>query len=187
MDFHQALKRAHRWTAALGVALLIPFILTATGCSTTRPTDVMVSQVSSEIDPAKPPNCNMPVLTGQPVRPYKEIAIVEVWADKSKDTSEVLPALKRGACGTGAQALLILNAKSQDVKHLLYSVTPNNTETEVTSSNNTSNQAGEYIKMMEHTRRIGEPGHDGFYVDAEAIDFLPNAKTADSGSDPSNP
>lgn len=147
----------------------------------------MVSQVSSEIDPAKPPDCNMPVLTTQPTRPYKEVAIVEAWADIKDTKADVLPKLRRKACGTGAEALLILNAKSQDVKHLLYGATPNKTQTQVTGANSTGNQAGKYIDMMEHTRRIGEMGHNGFYVDAIAIDFRPNTKTADSQGPPSNP
>jgi hypothetical protein len=128
----------------------------------------------------------MPVLTSEPTVPYNQVAIIDVWADISKNEAGVLPELKRRACATGAQALLILNAKSQDVKSLLYGATPNETETQVTSANNTPNQAGQYIKMMEHTRRIGEPGHSGFYVDAVAIDWAPD-KTADSNGQQPNP
>jgi hypothetical protein len=148
----------------------------------------MVSQVSSEIEPAKPPDCNMPVLVTQPTTPYKEVAIVEAWADIKDTKAQVLPALKRKACATGAQALLILNAQSQDIKRLLYGVTPNRTNTKITGSNNSYNQAGEYIDTEEHVQRIGQAGHNGFYVDAIAINFKSNnTTTADSNAQPSSP
>lgn len=185
MKGFQHLERGYQGMAAAGAALLACAVISA-GCATKRPTEVMVSQVSSDIDPAKPPDCNMPILTTQPTAPYKQIAIVEAWADVKDTKAQVLPPLKRKACATGAQALLILNAQSQDIKHLLYGVTPNNTSIQVTGANNTGNQAAEYIKTMEHTRRIGEAGHDGFYVDAVAIDFK-DAKTADSNGQASNP
>lgn len=186
MDFRD-LARAHRRSVAAGATLLAALAFAAGGCSTQRPTEVMVSQVSAEIHPAKPPDCNMPILTSEPTAPYKQVALIDVWADISKKQNDVLPELKRRACATGAQALLILNAKSQDVKTLLYGATPNETETEVTAANNTPNQAGQYIQMMEHTRRIGEPGHSGFYIDAVAIDYAPDAKTAPSNGQASNP
>ncbi len=180
MNFRH-LARAHRGAAAAGAALLAVLSLGAAGCSTQRPTEVMVSQVSPDVDPAKPPDCNMPILTSEPTVRYKQVALIDVWADITKKQTDVLPELKRKACATGAQALLILNAKSQDVKSLLYGATPNETETEVTSANSTPNQAGQYIQMMEHTRRIGEPGHSGFYIDAVAIDYTSEGKTASFG------
>jgi hypothetical protein len=187
MDSVRHVARSYRWMAAAG-ALLAAFTVGVAGCwSGARPTEVMVSQVSTEVHPAKPPDCNMPILTAEPTVAYKQVAIVEAWADITKKGKDVLPELKRKACATGAQALLILNAKSQDVKSLLYGATPNSTETEVTAANNTPNQAGQYIQMMEHTRRIGEPGHSGFYIDAVAIDYEPSAKTAASNGQPSSP
>ncbi len=153
------------------------------GCSSERPTEVMVTQVSTVIRPAKPPDCNMPVLTAEPTVPFQQIAIVEAWADISKGQTDVLPELKRKACGTGADALLIVGGKTQDVKSLLYGVTPNESETQVTSTNGTANQSGQYIQMMEHTRRIGEPGHTGYYIDGAAIEYV-SAKTAAASASP---
>jgi hypothetical protein len=166
-------------------ALFVLCISAAMGCSSERPTEVMVTQVSTVMRPAKPPNCNMPVLVEEPTVPFQQIAIVEAWADISKGQTDVLPELKRQACATGADALLIVSGKKQDVKSLLYGVTPNESETQVTSTNGTSNQAGQYIQMMEHTRRIGEVGHSGYYIDGAAIEYV-NAKTAASGASPSS-
>lgn len=181
MDSVERLACSYRKTTALGAALLLgAFAVAAAGCSQQRPTSVMVTQVSDVIHPAKAPDCKMPILTEEPAARYQQVAIVEAWADLTDTAATVLPKLRRKACATGADALLILNSKKQDVKSLLYGADPNRTETEVTASNDSSNQAGEYIQMMEHTRRIGEPGHSGFYIDAVAIDY-DNAKTAAAG------
>lgn len=185
MDPGRRLARARVWTVMASALFLAVCASAAAGCFTDkRPTQVMVTPISTEIRPAKPPDCDMPVITEVPTGAYQQVAIVEAWADINEDPAKVLPELKRQACGTGAQALLIVSDKKQDVKSLLYGVTPNQNETKVTSTNGTSNQAGEYIKMMEHTRRIGEPGHSGYYVDALAIDYGSDAKTAAAGQPP---
>jgi hypothetical protein len=41
-----------------------------------------------------------------------------------------------------------------------YGVTPNENETQVTSANISPNQAADYIRMMEHTRRIESSGDE---------------------------
>src|SRR5262249_61545694 len=92
--------------------------------------------------------------------------------------SDVMPALKRKACETGADALVIINSKHQDVKNLLYQATPNESLDETTKQNVYAGQ-GEYINEMEHTRRIGEAGHNGLYIDAVAITYT---KAEDKGS-----
>ncbi len=43
---------------------------------------------------------------------YQQVAIVEAWADINEDPAKVLPELKRQACATGAQALLIITGKA---------------------------------------------------------------------------
>jgi hypothetical protein len=188
MDPVRRLARSQAWTVVASAVFLAACAGAAAGCfSDRRPTEVMVTPVSTEIRPAKPPDCYMPVLTEEPTVPYQQVAIVEAWADIHEDQAKVLPELKRQACATGAQALLIVSGKKQDVKSLLYGVTPNKTETQVTGTNATTNQAGEYISMMEHTRRIGEPGHSGYYVDALAIDYGAEAKTAAAAGQPPKP
>ena len=184
----RSLVRAQAGTMITSAVLLAACAGAVAGCFSDRlPTRVMVTPVSTEMRPAKPPDCDMPVLTEEPTVPYQQIAIVEAWADIHDDQATVLPKLKREACASGAQALLIVSGKKQDVKSLLYGVTPNQTETQVTATNNSSNQAGEYISMMEHTRRIGEPGHNGYYVDAIAIDYGSGAKTAVAAGQPTKP
>ena len=54
----------------------------------------------------------------------------------------MLPELKRQACATGAQALLIVSGKKQNEKTQLYGVTPNEIETGVTSEQPYSEPGG---------------------------------------------
>jgi len=181
------LTRSHRWTAAASALLLASCAGAAAGCFTDkRPTQVMITPVATAIHPAKPPDCDMPVLTAEPTAAYQQVAIVEAWADVNEDPAKVLPELKRQACATGAQALLIVSGRKQDVNTLLYGVTPNESETQVTSTNRTPNQAADYINKMQYRPRVGEAGHTGYYIDALAIDYVTGANTAAAGQ-PSKP
>jgi hypothetical protein len=169
------------WTVAAMTSAVLLGVCTgaATGCfSEKRPTEVMVTPVTSDIHPAKPPDCVMPVLTQEPTVAYQQIAIVEAWADVNETPTHVLPELKRRACATGAQALLIVGGKKQDVESLLYGVTPNETDTQVSSENRTPNGSAEYINKMQYRPRVGEEGHTGYYIDAIAIDYVAGANTA---------
>jgi hypothetical protein len=126
----------------------------------------------------------MPVLIQEPRTAYQQIAIVEAWANVEEDPGKVLPEMKRQACATGAQALLITDNRRQDIKSLLYGPTPNETENKITSENRDPNQAAEYIKTMQHHPRIGEEGHTGYYIDAVAITYASGSKTAATDNAP---
>ena len=178
-------QNSHKWTAVAGAVALAACASVAAGCFTDkRPTEVMTTPVSTVIRPAKPADCNMPVLTQEPTVRYQQVAIVEAWADINEEPAKVLPELKRQACATGAQALLIVTGTKQDVKSLLYGVTPNESETQVTSANTTPNQAGDYINKMQYKPKIGEAGHNGYYIDAVAIDYVAGDNTAAVGQPP---
>jgi len=154
-------------SAAMGIALSVVIA----GCSSLKkPLQVSVTQLSPYSHAAKGPDCQMPVLESLPVKNLSQIAIVEAWADASDQPPDVLPALKRKACETGADALVIINSEHQDIKNLLYAASPNESLNEITQKNGYAGQ-GEYIKTAEHTRRIGEAGHNGFYIDAVAIEY----------------
>lgn len=145
------------------------------GCSTPGkvPMQVNIVQLANYMHAARPPECDMPVLDGLPLISYREVAIVEIWADIKDSQADVIPALKRKACETGADALVIVNSQHQDIKNFLYKASPNETLNEVTQQDVYSGQ-GEYIKEAEHTRRVGEAGHNGLYVNAIAINYLLN-------------
>jgi len=158
---------------------------TIAGCSSQKvPLQVQVTQVGPYKHAAKAPDCQMPVLELMPLRNLSQVAIVEVWADAKDQPPDVLPALQRKACETGADALVIINSAHQDIKNLLYSATPNQTMTDVTKKDAYA-APGDYIKIAEHTRRIGEAGHNGFYVDAVAINYLATDDHQPPGRKPS--
>jgi hypothetical protein len=180
-------KSTRTRSALAGAALLAAFSGAAAGCfDAKRPTQVMVTQVAPAMHPAKPPDCNMPVLTSEPTVGYQQIAIVEAWADINEDPAAVLPELKRKACGTGAEALLILSGKKQDADLQLYSVTPNENETAVTAANRSPNQSGDYVNKMQYRPKVGEEGHTGYYINGIAIDYASGTSTAATGQ-PSTP
>jgi hypothetical protein len=179
MISHKYCRRAGLELAFFGLCLSLGAVVA--GCATQRtPLYVDITQLAPYAHAAKPPDCPMPVLAALPLASYQQIAIVEAWADVKDQQDDVLPALRRKACETGADALVILNSKRQDMKNLLYQATPNETFDESTKKNVYSGQ-GEYIAEMEHTRRIGEAGHSGFYVDAIAIDYGTSENKQSSG------
>jgi hypothetical protein len=154
--------------------------INAGGCSITNhtPMEVSVTQLAPYVNAAKEPGCTMPLLSAMPAGTYTQVAIVEAWADLKDTENDVLPALRRKACETGADALVILNSSRQDIKQLLYQASPNEQQNETTQQNVYAGQA-EYIQEMEHTRLVGEAGHNGLYVDAIAISYN---KADDKGS-----
>jgi len=175
----------NRYRCGVSQGLLVAGIFLAlgcVGCSTDRtPMEVDITQLAPYSHAANAPDCQMPILPSLPLTTYRQVAIVEAWADLKDVDSDVMPALKRKACETGADALVIINSKHQDVKNLLYQATPNESLDETTKQNVYAGQ-GEYINQMEHTRRIGEAGHNGLYIDAVAIDYSTpeNKSTTDS-------
>ena len=162
--------------ATLGGLLMV-------GCSTPGKVSMQVNivQLANYIHPARPPQCDMPILDNLPLISYREVAIVEVWADLKDNEADVLPVLKRKACETGADALVIVNSEHQDIKNFLYQASPNETLNEVTQQDVYSGQ-GEYIKEAEHTRRVGEAGHNGLYVNAVAINYVVDTKQSQDSS-----
>jgi len=156
------------------------------GCGSQQaPLQVSVTQLGPYAHAAKGPTCQMPVLETLPLKPLSQIAIVEAWADSKDQPPDVLPALESKACETGADALVIINSEHQDIKHLLYAATPNESMNDLTAKS-AYTETGQYIKTAEHTRRIGEAGHNGFYIDAVAIDYeaRDTRHVGDSGSMP---
>jgi hypothetical protein len=141
------------------------------GCGTQKsPLQVAVTQLGPYSHAAKAPDCPMPILEALPANTASQIAIVEAWADEKDQPPDVLPALQRKACETGADALVIINSEHQDIKNLIYNSNPE-TRNEVAKDSGYSQDPAAYLNAAEHTRRIGEAGHNGFYIDAVAIEY----------------
>jgi hypothetical protein len=166
---HFKLRSEHGFHSALIAALSGALTIYLGACSSQRtPMEVSVTQLAPYMNAAKDPGCKIPILNSMPTGTYTQVAIVEAWADLKDTEDDVLPALRRKACETGADALVILNSTHQDIKQLLYQASPNEQHTETTQQNVYAGQ-GDYIQEMEHTRGVGEAGHNGLYIDAIAI------------------
>jgi hypothetical protein len=145
----------------MGVWLLIA----AAACSEPNlPPTAAVTEIETVTRPAKDPNCYMPVIYVEPTVDYQKIAIVDAWASLKYSQEQVLEEIKRKACETGADAVLMLSGTQQVTRKLLYEGAPNQ---ERTASGTTESR--EIIEDMEHEADIGSVGHRGTYVDAVAI------------------
>jgi hypothetical protein len=148
------------------VVILVCALFSSCSLSAPAPPRVATSQLSPYPNAAKAPDCMMPVLQDRPTQRYREVAIVEGWADTG-DGESLLAAIRRDACQTGADALVVLEDKSQITKAHLYRATPNEASEE--ASGQQAQRPGYYIQKEEHMPKIGERGHTGCYIDTVAI------------------
>jgi hypothetical protein len=95
--------------------IILGLAVGAAGCAhlVSLPPQVTLSEVEPSGRAAKPPDCNMPVLRYEPLRDYRKVAIVEALGNRYATEAEVLPAVQRKACETGADAIVILESKGQ--------------------------------------------------------------------------
>jgi hypothetical protein len=95
--------------------IIIGLALAAAGCAhvASLPPQVTLSEVEPSGRAAKPPDCNMPVLRHEPLTDFRKVAIVEAMGNRYASESEILPAVQRKACETGADAIVILTSRGQ--------------------------------------------------------------------------
>lgn len=124
-----------------------------------------VTEIETTTRPAKDPNCYMPVIYAEPTVDYRKIAIVDAWASLNYSQQQVLDEVKRKACETGADAVLVLSGAQQVTRRELYEGEPNPTRL----AYGANAPPGDYIMDREKQPDIGGVGHRGTYVDAVAI------------------
>jgi hypothetical protein len=97
------------------IAAIILLTLAAVGCAhvVSLPPQVTLSEMEPSGRAAKPPDCNMPVLRHEPLRDFRKVAIVEALGNRFATEADVLPAVQRKACETGADAIVINTSKAQ--------------------------------------------------------------------------
>ena len=100
--------------------LLFTAMLAIAGCpkAITLPPQVSVADVEPSGHAAKPPDCNMPVLRHEPLTDFRKVAIVEAVGNLYASESDILPAVQRKACETGADAIVVYTSKSQTSESL---------------------------------------------------------------------
>jgi hypothetical protein len=102
--------------ASLLSGLMIALTIAATGCASagvSLPPLVEYSEIEPSGHAAKPPGCQMPVLRSEPLAEFRKVAIIEATGNVFATEDQVLPALLRKACESGADAVVILVSKSQ--------------------------------------------------------------------------
>ncbi len=147
--------------------LALILLLCAAACSSepNMPPTATVTEIETTTRPAKDPNCYMPVIYAEPTVDYRKIAIVDAWASLKYSQDQVLEEVKRKACETGADAVLLLSGTQQVTRRLLYEGAPNPTRL----AGGADAAPGDYIMDREKASDIGTVGHRGTYVDAVAI------------------
>ena len=94
--------------------ITIALAIAAAGCAQIAlPPQVTLSEVEPSGRAAKPPDCNMPVLRHEPLTDFRKVAIVEALGNRFASESDVLPAVQRKACETGADAIVVLTSRAQ--------------------------------------------------------------------------
>jgi hypothetical protein len=92
-------------------------------CGCARALQLPPQATYTEIAPsgraAKPPDCDMPVLRHTPLTTFREVGLVEATGSVYATEAEVLPVVKRKACESGADAIVILTSKSQTTEGLV--------------------------------------------------------------------
>jgi hypothetical protein len=96
-------------------AIFAALAAVVTGCAefTTLPPQATVAEIEPSGRAAKPPDCKMPVLRREPLTEFRKVAIVEGLGSVHDKEADVLPAVIRKACETGADAIVIIASKAQ--------------------------------------------------------------------------
>jgi hypothetical protein len=128
-----------------------------------------VSPMTSNMRPAKGPNCPLQVLYTMPSDSVQQLALIDTWGDEEANDADLLPTLKGKACGIGADAVVITSDKSQHEGDQLAGY-----DDKVGSSIN--NKAANVSQRM-HDPTVGEVGHKGHYLSAVAIAFTRGGQT----------
>ncbi|MGH7839161.1 MAG: hypothetical protein ACREQC_15215 [Candidatus Binataceae bacterium] len=162
-------SRAARWLAlAAGLAML-------SACAPQKdPPESTISWLGPQTRAALPADCPIPFYSSPPNADYQQIAIVEVSDDINADENEVAALVRRKACETGADALLILEDQRQKRGKPL----PGYSAEE---GHDVGPESGVNVRAREHTPEVGEVGHQGRYVNAVAIIYKHDATAADAG------
>jgi hypothetical protein len=105
-----------RWVAITGT-----LALGMAGCGKAMqiPPQATYTEIQASGVAAKPPDCDIKVLRHEPLTEYRKVGIVEGTGSVYASEADVLPVVKRKACETGADAIIILASKSQTTENLV--------------------------------------------------------------------
>ncbi len=95
-------------------------IVLALGCAqvVSLPPRVTVATIEPSGNPAKGPDCNMPVLRSLPLARFRQVAIIEGLGNVYGHEKDVMPAVKKKACEIGAEAIVIKESRDQTSENM---------------------------------------------------------------------
>ena len=83
------------------------------------PPQVTYTEIQASGVAAKPPNCDIRILRHDPLTEYRKVGIIEAEGSVYATEDEVLPAVKRKACESGADAIIVLTSKSETTEDIV--------------------------------------------------------------------
>src|SRR5713226_8212802 len=115
MSFPQAIAcaKAGSYTAAARIILAAACMALAACAQQKDPPEATISWLAPQTRAAEPADCAIPLLSALPNTDYQQIAVVEVTDDFSASNEEVAALVRRKACETGADALVIVEDQNQ--------------------------------------------------------------------------
>jgi hypothetical protein len=100
----------------LGLGALAPFA----GCArvVSLPPRITLAEIEPSGHAAKPPDCHMPILRSDPPGAYRKVAIIEGLGNVFGNENDVLPLVASKACETGADAIIVMDSRSQTSENM---------------------------------------------------------------------
>ena len=105
-----------RWIAIAGMLALA---VAACAKAMQMPPQATYTEIQASGVAAKPPDCDIQVLRHEPLTEYRKVGIIEGTGSVYASEEDVLPPVKRKACETGADAIIIVASKSQTTENLV--------------------------------------------------------------------
>ena len=89
------------------------------GCAKAAlPPQATLAEIEPSGNAARPPDCDMPVLRHEPLTGYRKVSIIESVGSVYASEDDVMPSVKRKACETGADAIVIMTSKAQTTESM---------------------------------------------------------------------
>jgi hypothetical protein len=149
------------YSIASRAALATSCLILAACAPQKDPPEATISWLAPQTRAAEPADCPIQMLSAPPNTDYQQIALVEVADDYRATDAEVAALVRRKACETGADALVILENQNQKSGGALPGYSGDSRD--ASSGSSVTN------KGPSHAPDVGEVGHRGRFVDAVAI------------------
>lgn len=175
---------------AVFAAILIAMAAAGWGCvspAAVNPPIVSMTPLGTEMRPAKPPDCAMPVLDTMPLTDHQQIALVDAWGDLAAKDEDLLTYLKREGCQVGADAVVLTSKNTQHEGDLQVGAAPGRFGN-IGPGSEAAIEEGAHIGIdpegggKKHHAVVGEAGHPGHFMNGIAIVYTKGSGTSSSAN-----